>query len=75
MIGKQSKYNRRTIALFWLGLVVIIIGVLIYLEQIAFLYVLATLSLVILLLIVAFSDLEKVTRDNIEGFVGKEGNL
>jgi uncharacterized membrane protein len=72
MTGKQSKYNRRTIALFWLALVSIIIGVLIYLEQIALLYVLATVALVILLLVVGFSDLEKVGRDNIEGFAGKE---
>jgi hypothetical protein len=75
MTEKQSKYSRRTIALFWLALVVIVIGVLIYLEQIAFLYVLTTLSLVILLLIIAFSDLEKVGRDNVAGFVGEEGNL
>lgn len=75
MTGKQSSYSRRTIALFWLALVAIIIGVLIYLEQIALLYVLATVSLVILLLIVGFADLEKVGRDNIEGFVGKENNL
>ena len=75
MIGKQSKYNRRTIAIFWLALVVVIIGVLIYFEQIAFLYVLTTLSLVILLLIIAFSDLEKVGRENVSGFEGKEGNL
>lgn len=65
MTGKQSKYSRRTIALFWLALVTIIIGVLIYLEQIALLYVLATLTLVILLLIVGFSDLENVGRENI----------
>ena len=67
MTGKNSKYNRRTIALFWLGLTAVIIGTLIYLEQIAVLYVLATLALVILLLVVGFSDLEKVGRENIEG--------
>ncbi len=75
MTGKQSKYSRRMIALFWLALVTIIIGVLIYLEQIALLYVLATLALVILLLIVGFADLEKVGRENIEGFVNEERNL
>ena len=75
MTGKQGSYSRRTIALFWLALVAIVIGVLIYLEQIALLYVLATLSLVMLLLIVGFADLEKVGRDNIEGFVGRENNL
>ena len=75
MNGKQGKYGRRTIALFWLALVTVVIGVLIYLEQIAVLYVLATLALVILLLIVGFSNLEKVGRENIEGFVGKDINL
>ncbi len=75
MTGKQSKYSRRTVALFWLAIVAVVIGVLIYLEQIALLYVLATVSLVILLLIVGFADLEKVGRDNLEGFVGRENNL
>lgn len=72
MTGKQSKYSRRTIALFWLAIVSIIIGFLIYFEQIAFLYVLATISLVVLLLIVAFADLENVGRENIEGFARPE---
>jgi uncharacterized membrane protein len=72
MTGKQGSYSRRTIALFWLALVAIIIGVLIYLEQIALLYVLATLSLVILLLIVGFADLEKVGRENLGSFAVKE---
>lgn len=75
MTGIQSKYSRRTIALFWLLVVSIIIGTLIYFEQIAVLYVLATISLVILLLIVGFADLEKVGRDNIEGFARKEEGL
>ena len=72
MTGKQSKYSRRSIALFWLVLVTVIIGFLIYFEQIAFLYVLATLSLVVLLLIVGFADLERVGRGNAEGFAAKE---
>ena len=75
MVGEQSRYSRRSIALFWLLIVSIVIGTLLYFEQIAVLYVLATLSLVLLLLIVGFADLEKVGRENIEGFVGKEGNL
>lgn len=69
---KQSKYSRRTVALFWLIVVGIVIGSLIYWEQIALLYVLATLVLVVLLLIVGFADLEKVGRENIEGFIAKE---
>ncbi|MCA1623937.1 MAG: hypothetical protein LC778_09085 [Acidobacteria bacterium] len=69
---KRGRFSRRMIALFWCLLVAVIIGVLIYLEQIAFLYVLATLALVILLLIVGFADLENVGRENIENFVVKE---
>ena len=60
----NSKYSRRTIALFWLLLVAVVVGVLLYLEQIAVLYVLATLSLVILLIIVGLADLEKVGRED-----------
>ena len=68
MAEMKNKYSRRTIALFWLLLVAIAIGIILYLEQIAILYVLATLGLVVLLLIVAFADLEKVGRENVEGF-------
>jgi ABC-type bacteriocin/lantibiotic exporter with double-glycine peptidase domain len=60
----QNRFSRRTIALFWCLAVGIIIGALIYLEQIALLYVLATLVLVGLLLIVGRADLEKVGREN-----------
>lgn len=67
----KGKYSRRTIALFWCLAVAGLIGVLLYQEQIAILYVLATISLVVLLLIVAFADLEKVGRENIEGFSGQ----
>ncbi len=66
MAEKESKYSRRSIALFWLVLVAIVIGSLIYFEQIAILYVLATLALAVLLLIVGFSDLEKVGVENPE---------
>ncbi len=71
MAEKQSKFSRLSIALFWLLLVGIVVGVLIYLEQIALLYVLATIALVTLLLIVGFADLEKVNREHIEGYLGK----
>ena len=67
MNTQKQKFSRRMIALFWLALVAIIIGILIYLEQIAILYVLATLTLVVLLLIVGFADLEKVGTGD-EGF-------
>lgn len=59
MANFASKFSRRTIALFWMILVGIIIGVLIAKEQISILYVLVTLALVVLLLIVGFADLEK----------------
>jgi len=45
-------------------LVSLVIGLIIYFEQIALLYVIATLSLVILLLIVGFSDLEHMGGDS-----------
>ena len=67
MANTSSKYSRRTIALFWSLAVAVTIGILLYLEQIAFLYVLATISLVALLLIVAFANLENVGRENIDG--------
>lgn len=71
MAEKTSKYSRRTIALFGLFVVGILIATLLYYEQIAILYVLATISLVVLLLTVAFADLEQVGRENAEGFVSK----
>jgi hypothetical protein len=66
MAEKNGKFSRRSIALFWLALVAVVIGVLIYFEQIAVLYVLATLALVVLLIIVGFSDLEKIGVENLE---------
>lgn len=58
----KDRFSRRTIALFWCLAVGVIIGALILFEQIPLLYVLATVSLVLLLLIVGFSDLENVGR-------------
>ena len=52
-MATEKKISRRAVALFWLLIVSIVIGFLIYFEQIALLYVLATLSLVALLLTVA----------------------
>ena len=59
-------------ALFWCGVVALVIGSLIYFEQIPMLYVVATVALVVLLFVVGFSDLEKVGRDTLEGFAAKE---
>ena len=72
MAAENRKLSRRATALVWLVGVAIVIGTLIVLEQIAILYVLATISLVGLLLVVAFSDLENVGRENIQGFVSEE---
>lgn len=72
MSENQSKISRRTVALFWVLLVGVVIGILIYLEMIPVLYVLATVALVALLLVVGFSDLEAVGRENIDGFAAKE---
>ena len=71
MDQKQSRFSRRSVAFFWLALVAVIIGVLIYFEQIAVLYVLASVSLAVLLLVVGFADLEKISRNKAEGFAGK----
>ena len=72
MVKLNERYSRRTIALFWTLIVGVLIGVFIYYEQIAILYVVATLSLVALLLIVAFADLENVVRESMEAYrVGK----
>ena len=73
MAEKQGGLSRRKMALLGLVLVSILIGVLIRYEMISVLYILATLSLVILLLIVAFADLETIGREAADGFAGKKG--
>ena len=72
MAEKTRRFSRRTTALFWCFAVVIILGFLIYWEQIALLYVLTTVALVALLLIISFADLENVGRDKIEGFADRK---
>lgn len=66
MAEGKKKFSRRMVALFWLALVAIVIGLLIGFKQIAVLYVLTTIALVALLIIVAFGDLEKVGVENPE---------
>lgn len=58
--------SRRKKAFLLLILVAGIITTLLYFEQIALIYVLATLGLVILLTVVALADLEKVGLEEIE---------
>ncbi len=59
---EKKKISRRKLALLWMLLVGIVFAFLIGYEQISILYVLVTIGLVVLLFIVAFSDLESVGR-------------
>jgi uncharacterized membrane protein len=59
-----NNLSRRAKVFLLLSVATIVIGTLIYLEQISLLYVLATLGIVVLLLVVAFSDLENVGKVN-----------
>ena len=61
-----SNMSRRGKALLWLAITSVVIGAFIYFEQIALLYVAATLALVLLLLIVGFADLENAGWDGSE---------
>lgn len=71
MDSNKKKMGRRTVALLWMLAVAILIGVLIAYEQISILYVLATLSIVALLLIVGFADLEAVSRTDGDNMTSK----
>jgi hypothetical protein len=53
----QATRNRRKTAYVWVAVMAAVVIALMVTEQIALLYVLATVGLTILLLIVAFSDL------------------
>lgn len=61
---KKQGVSKRQKVLAWVLLVAAGLTTLLYFEQIALIYVLATLFLVVLLLIVAFADLEKVGRED-----------
>ncbi|MCD9185200.1 MAG: hypothetical protein LUM44_02115 [Pyrinomonadaceae bacterium] len=61
-ILKKQGISKRQKVFAWMLLIAAGLTVLLYFEQIALIYVLATLFLVVLLLIVAFADLEKVGR-------------
>ena len=53
----RTRRKSRRKSLLWIGLVAAVVIVLLVLEQVALLYVLATLSVAALLAIVAFADL------------------
>lgn len=59
-ISSRQKVRRR--GLVALGAICLIIFALLYFEQAALLYVLATLGVTVLLLIIAFADLGEKTR-------------
>jgi hypothetical protein len=65
-MANQGKLSRRSKALLIILAAAFIIGAFIYFEQIALLYVVATLGIVLLLLIVAFADLESVGREKLD---------
>jgi len=67
----RNRFSRRSISLGVLLAVAIFIGVMIAYEQIAILYVLATLALVALLLVVGFADLENVGREGMDAEAGR----
>jgi len=69
---KDKAPKRRNLkVLVILGSIGLTLGLLIYFEQIALIYGLSTLALIILLLIVAFADLEKVGEEaRIEAYGG-----
>ncbi len=60
MSQPQPKISRRSRALLWFLGAAVVIGTLLFFEQIQILYLVSTLALIVLLLIVAFSDLESV---------------
>jgi hypothetical protein len=64
MAKEKKTLTPRKMALLWMFATAIVIGILIAYEQISILYVLATLAIVALLLIVGFSDLEELSRQN-----------
>lgn len=61
MNQSSKKSSQRSKALIWLLLTIGVIGALLYFEQVAVIYVLSTIALIVLLIVVAFADLEKVT--------------
>lgn len=73
MSNRERKLGRRGVVFLWLGVTAIVIMTLVYLEQIALLYLVATVGLIVLLLVVAFSDLESLDRETAESFArGKD---
>lgn len=64
--GRTRKSSGRLKSLLWIAGVTILVIVLMYLEQTAILYVVATLSVTVLLIIIAFADLHGRSADTSE---------
>ena len=65
--GTKKRRNRKLITLSWMAALVIVVGVLIYKEYTAALYVLATLGVTALLIVVAMADLEHGEKTSPDG--------
>ena len=59
----DARRRRRTVSLLWIVGVSALVTFLIYREQIALLYILATVSVTVLLVVVALADLGGTRRD------------
>jgi low affinity Fe/Cu permease len=67
MATRKKGLSRRMKVLLSVLAVSIVIGIMIAYDQISILYILTSVALIVLLLIVGFSDLEKVGRmDDLE---------
>jgi choline-glycine betaine transporter len=61
-INKPRRFSRRMLTLFWSALIAVITITLLAYERVDVLYILATIALIVLLAVVATSDLEGKTR-------------
>lgn len=60
--AKTKRFSRRSVTLFWCLMIAVGVTALLVFKQIAALYVLATLGLVILLAIVGWTNLDSTTK-------------
>ncbi|MGD9562662.1 MAG: hypothetical protein AB7F88_11210 [Pyrinomonadaceae bacterium] len=57
---RPGRLGRRGKVVITLGIVLGTLGLLLYFEQLAIIYIGSTMALIVLLIVVAFSDLEKI---------------
>ena len=63
-INKPRRFSRRMLTLVWCAIIAVITITLLAYERIDVLYILATIALVVMLAVVATSDLEGKTKRN-----------